>query len=977
MDPARAPYWQTRWAEAELATGKRDPSREKFFALNAYPGTSGLLHVGHLRGYAYIDAFHRYHRALGHAVLFPFGVHASGLPAVTWAQRVHDRDPSVLQQLDDAEVPPEERERLSDPEYAARFLGRRYAEDLRSVGALFDESTYLTTIDDDYRAFVSWQMRALRALGCVGQGAYFASVCPVCGPVAVDPSETDLSSGGDAETIHFVLIPFRLDDGRTLLAATLRPETVYGVTNVWLAPGSELVVWHRGDEEYLVARPGAERLVEQHGGRVGHAVATDDLVGRTAHAPLAERTVPIFRSPLVDPAVGTGVVMSVPAHAPADAAALLDLTNEQRARLVDPPILIATDGAAALSASEQALQEGSGTPAERALRATGAARLSDRAAVDAATDRLYRLEFVRGRMVVPALRGVSVREARERVARHIPVGGAPLELQEFSKPVICRNGHQVVIRRVPDQWFLRYGETDWKATTKGLLARLTTWPPEYRGELEGILDWFGDRPCSRKGRWLGTPLPFDPAWIVEPIADSTFYMAYFLVRRFVAEGRITTAQLTDAFFDRAFRGLGPGEPSLPIALQDEVRTEFLYWYPLDLNLGGKEHKNVHFPVFLYAHAKLLPPELAPRGIFVNGWITGASGTKLSKKEISSKGAIPPIRDALARWGPDPLRLYYVTTAAPLSDLEWNAEAVDAADDRLRDIERLVRETVGTGAGPPELDAWLSSQIHRLLLRCRAAMDALDVRAFSEDVYVTLATLLRRYYARGGTPGDLTDRVGRAWIRLLAIVTPHVAEELGASRFRGLVALEEFPRADEFELVPPAEAREAFLDRVEADLRAVLRPAIERGEPAPDSAVFFIAAPWKTEVERWMRESAAAGGEPAIRTIMDRAKSHPEVRAYLGEIPKYVERVGPLMRGEPAPPEDPVDERATLRSAEAYLARRLGFGSVLVVPESEGEPHDPMHRRDRSRPGRPAFFLVRPPGGGAAPTDGRGPASAGS
>ncbi len=959
MDPARARQWQAAWAAAGLAEGRRAPGREKFFALNAYPGASGFLHVGHLRGYAYLDALHRFHRSLGHAVLFPFGLHASGIPAVSWAHKVHDRDPATVQQLDDAGVPEDERRRLEDPAYAARFLGRTYCETLRSMGALFDEATYVTTIDDDYRAFIGWQMRSLRAHGAISQGDYYSAVCPVDGPIAVDPSETDLSTGGDAEIVRFTLVPFRLDDGRVLLAATLRPETVYGVTNVWLAPGSELVVWHRGTDEYLVARAGADRLVEQHGGRVGHAVPAESLTGRSVAVPLVGRAVPVLASPLVDPGIGTGVVMSVPAHAPADAAAVAELPPEVRARIGAFPVLISTEGPSALTASERALLEGEGAPAQRALRAVGASGLADRTRVDEASERLYRLEFVRGRMIVPPFEGVPVREARDRVAGLIAQAGGTFELREFSKPVICRNGHTVVIRRLSDQWFLRYGDPAWKQATRERLARLTTWPPEYARELQGILDWFDDRPCARKGPWLGTALPFDPAWIVEPIADSTFYMAYFVIRRFVARGRIALPQLTDAFFDHALLGQGSGEPSVDPALRDEIRAELLYWYPVDINLGGKEHKNVHFPVFLYTHARLEPAELAPRGIFVNGWITGISGAKLSKKEVSSKGGVPPLGDALSRWGPDPLRLYYVSAAAPLSDLEWNSEDVDVAAARLAEIERLVRETRGDGRGPPELEAWLASQFHRSLEAARRAMGAADVRAFAEEVYITIPARLRRYYARGGAPGDLTDRLGRAWTVLLAMVTPHLAEELGEGRFPGLVALERFPALDAFELAPAAEAREEYLERVEDDLRAVLRPTLERAGSVPDEVVFFVAAPWKREVERWVREAAATGTPLAIRPVMERARAHAEVRGYLGEIPKYVERVGPAVRAEGPPVEPPVDEIATLRAAEGYLLRRFGFGTVSVVPEAEGEPHDPLHRRDRARPGRPAFFLVRP------------------
>ncbi|MCI4336926.1 MAG: class I tRNA ligase family protein, partial [Thermoplasmata archaeon] len=82
MESAREPHWQEAWAARHLATARREPGREKFYALVAYPGASGFLHVGHLRGLLYADALHRYHRLRGHAVFVPLGTHASGLPAV-------------------------------------------------------------------------------------------------------------------------------------------------------------------------------------------------------------------------------------------------------------------------------------------------------------------------------------------------------------------------------------------------------------------------------------------------------------------------------------------------------------------------------------------------------------------------------------------------------------------------------------------------------------------------------------------------------------------------------------------------------------------------------------------------------------------------------------------------------------------------------------------------------------------------------
>jgi len=960
MDAARFRYWQEAWHREGISTGQRVPGRGKFYAVNAYPGPSGFLHIGTVRGLLYTDALHRFHRMIGESVLFPFGIHASGLPAVTFAQKVHDRDPVVLQQLEDAKVPAAELEKLEEPEYVARFLGESYRSVLRSIGVLYDETTYVTTIDDDYRAFIRWQFRALERSNSLVRGTYTAAVCPVCGPVAVDPSETDLSSGGDAELLRFTTVPFHLDDGRILLAATLRPETVYGVTNLWLAPKETLVVWHEGGRAFLVARPGGERLVEQHGGHLGHEVHASELIGKTVSVPLAHTSVPILESRLVDPSVGTGVVMSVPAHAPADAAAVSELSRDLRSALAPPPVLLEIPPGVSLTTSESELVSGSGTPAERALRAAGASGLSDLDALEKATERLYRFEFSRGRMTVSALEGVPVREARTRVVELLSREGPAFELQEFSKPVICRNGHAVIIRKVPDQWFLAYGDPEWKEKTREVVSRLVTWPPEYGREIPGILDWFADRPCTRKGRWLGTPFPLDPEWVIEPIADSTFYMAYFIVRRFVSTGRLSVSDLSEPFFDFVFLGRGPGEPRVDRSLLEEVRAEFLYWYPLDINLGGKEHKRVHFPVFLYTHARLLPGDLQPRSIYVNGWITGPTGGKVSKKEVSSKGGrIPPIGSALETWGPDALRLFYAIAASPSQDIAWDPSLVDSAFGRLAEVERLAREAFsGDSAGPPELDAWLYSSMHRVVGEVRAAYEATDLRTAAEVTYVGIPSILRRYYARGGAPGEATGRVARAWVRLLSPLTPHLAEELGEGRFPGLVAVQPFPSTDDFPRSEVADAHETFLDRVEEDLRAVLKPADERGEPPVEEAIFFVAEPWKETVERWLRESVDRGEEPNVRDVMARSASDPAVAAHRAEVAKYVQRVAPLIRAEPPSSGPRVNEESALREAEAYFARRLGFPSVTVVWESEAASLDPLGRRDRARPGRPAFYLRR-------------------
>jgi len=83
-----------------------------------------------------------------------------------------------------------------------------------------------------------------------------------------------------------------------------------------------------------------------------------------------------------------------------------------------------------------------------------------------------------------------------------------------------------------------------------------------------------------------------------------------------------------------------------------------------------------------------------------------------------------------------------------------------------------------------------------------------------------------------------------------------------------------------------------------------------------------------------------------------------VAAHRADVAKYVQRIGRLLRSEPPTSGPSVDEEAALRGAEGYLLRRLGLGSVRVVRESEAAEFDPLGRRDRARPGRPAFYLRR-------------------
>ena len=247
-------------------------------------------------------------------------------------------------------------------------------------------------------------------------------------------------------------------------------------------------------------------------------------------------------------------------------------------------------------------------------------------------------------------------------------------------------------------------------------------------------------------------------------------------------------------------------------------------------------------------------------------------------------------------------------------------------------------------------------MHEVVVEVHSAFPGYRFRDAAEAIYATIPSIVRRYFQRGGEPGAALRTAGEAWIRLMSPITPHLAEELGEGHDSGLVASRPLPEAGEFEFFPEAIASEALIDLVEEDLRSVLKAAAARSSK-PDDVAFFVAAPWKATIESWLRErSGPSGGPPPVREIMDRASRHPELSAFRSEIAKYVIRVEPLLRSEGPPVPSPPDELGVLRASEGYLIRRFGFKTVSVYRESEAAEHDPLGRRDRARPGRPAFYL---------------------
>ncbi len=947
--------WQDRWAEAKLGEAEPD-GREKFFLIFAYPGVSGYLHVGHMRGFTYSDIICRYKRMQGYNVLFPVGSHATGNVSVTFAKKVKDGDPMWLQYLRDNRCPEEEIPKLAESDEVVRFFNEVYVEDYwKRFGFLADWRRFATTVSSGYKRFIQWQFLCLHEQGLLVQKPYYATFCPACGPVAVDASETDISQGGGAEKQEYTLLKFKIDLGEALptyiLAATLRPETVYGQTNFWADPGLEYVKLSDGKEIWLVSKEAAEKLRYQVDGleQVG-TIMGSELLGKWCLAPGVERDIPILPSVFCDPDVGTGLVTSVPSDAPVDWIALRDLQRDEKmctkygldrdvVQGIEPIPIIKSKGYGPL-------------PALEICERMGIESQADEAKLDEAKKEVYKLGFHTGVMMENAgpYANMRVEEAKERMKEAMLEAGNALVMHDLSEEVLCRCGARVVVKRIDDQWFIRYSDEEWTKKSKDAAAEMNIRPREFYDNLPGTLDWFQERACVRMGSWLGTRFPLDDKWIIEPISDSTLYPIYDLIAKYVNSGEVKEENMVPAFFDHVYLGKCTveevaRETGLSVNLLDRIRKDVDYWYPLDINLGGKEHMTVHFPVFLMNHVALLPKAKWPQGIFAHWYIVG-KGSKISK----SKGGAEPIPDAAEHFGVDAMRLFYCNSGSPFVDVEWDEGLVMTYKGRLEKLLSLIEQLGDIEGGEGPVDGWLESRLALHVAAVEDAMDAFDLRKATNAVYIDLPADIRWYLKRGGKNAELLARSSQTLVLLMSPFTPHLAEEMWEALGRkGFVSMEPLPDVEGPD--GTTLAAEDLLRSTMEDINQILK--VTRIQPK--RLVLYTAPPWKHTALRMVLDSGDTNPGPIIKRLLNEEptlkRNGKAVSQYVSSIAKDARKlVGQVAEALLAP----VDEKAYLQATIPFLEKE--YGCTVEIYGAEEGMEDPANKARHAAPRRPAIYV---------------------
>ncbi|MHA1578411.1 MAG: leucine--tRNA ligase [Candidatus Freyarchaeota archaeon] len=866
-----------------------------------------------------VDIYARFKRMQGYNVLFPFAWHATGQPIQGVASRIAEGDQQQIDIIIKGGVPLEEVEKFKDPYYIIEYYRREGFDVANRMGFSIDWRRQFTTVDPEFNRFIEWQYWTLRDKGYVVLGSHPVVWCPQC----LSPTgDHDRLVGEGVSPIEYTLLKFECD-GAFLMAATLRPETVFGVTNMWLNPDAVYVRARVDGEEWIVSREAVQKLRDQlHEVEVLEEFEGRTLIGKSCRTVVVGNWVPILPASFVDPANASGVVMSVPSHAPFDWAAIADLRRNPKVLEkygVDPSVVEKLEPVSLIET------EGFGEhPAVELVEAAGIRDQNDER-LEELTKEVYRKEFHKGvlKKITGKYAGRGVQEAKGELIADFVSEGKASSLWETAEPVICRCNTRTIVKILENQWFLKYSDPEWKAGVKALLDRMVIVPDEARNAFEYTIDWLEDKACVRKSG-LGTRLPWDPEWIVETLSDSTVYMAFYTIANYIYGLGIPAEKLTREVFDYIFLGKGSVDEvaeksGLDEELLESMRDEFEYWYPVDLRNSAKELIFNHLTFFLFQHVAIWPEDKWPRMVGANGMIQ-IEGEKMSK----SRGIFITLKEALDKYNADPTRFELAYSAEGLVDPDWRAQEVVSLRRRLEMFHDLATNLPETKPLDRSIDRWLLSRLHKRIKAATEYYEVMRNRSALQEGFFNLWNDIRWYMRRTKEYSDVLRSAVEAMTLMLSPVAPHICEEIWEKTgHRRFIVQEPWPAYDEKYFNEELEVEENLISETIEDVKEILRVAkIDK----PSKITLFVAPGWKYKI---LEESIKSRDDLIKRVMKD-----PEVKKQGKAAVNYAQK---LLKNPRYHMINRDKEFQTLVEAQDFLSKELGAkAEVLKAEESKHE-----------------------------------------
>jgi len=943
--------WRSKWDESkDFETNPND--KPKKFITVAYPYPNSPQHIGHGRTYTLADVHSRFYRMNGFNVLFPMGFHYTGTPVLGMAKRIQAGEKEILEGLRNVyHVPEEDIKTFVEPIKIADYFHEEIKSGMIEMGYSIDWRREFTTIVPGYQKFIEWQITTLKENNKIIQGSHPVGWCPVDqNPVSQHDTMGDVEPKIDDKNF---LIKFVLDEF-IFPVTTLRPETIFGITNLWVNPNTIYKKVSVDNETWIVSEACAKKIefFEKEVSIIGE-IPGNQIIGKYAKNHDG-REIPILPAEFVEPSMGTGLVMSVPAHAPKDYQALMDLkaSNHELASKIEPIPIIVTEGYGEYPAKEICEKLGVNNQSDEKL--------------EEATKELYLKEFTDGKLneKCDKFNNEKVQFGREKIRVWLEENN---HLEKFpileNAPVRCRCGAECVVKILNNQWFLNYGDEEWKELTRNCFDGMNILPNNIRTEFKEVIDWLHERACARQ-QGLGTKLPWDHDWIVESLSDSVIYMAYYTISRFVNDGTVVPDNLTREFFDYIL--LDKGDVKLAAStsnLSEEIiemmKKEFNYFYPVDSRHSGRDLVQNHLSFFVLNHVAIFEKKLWPQEIVVNGSVM-MDGAKMSK----SMGNIIPLRTAIKDHGADPIRLAIISSAELLQDADFNMESVSGIQSKLESLleecSRLKSNQIGKFEAE---DRWILSKTQNKIAEITEAIEKMRLREALHDILFTFETDLNWYAKRVQAKerkdnSGILHQINSARVAMLSPFAPHIAEEMWEKLGNvELVSKSSWPEYSKESVDVTAIQSEELLKSTIEDIANILKVT----KITPKKIVLYVNSDEiKSRIYRKML-SIMVGGQNNMGVIMKELIADPQTTD-AKKIPDFVQKTIKDLHSESEEikamklKSAEFNEKEFLSSELVSIGRKEFGVDIQVYSSSDEGIYDPKGKARHARPFKPAILI---------------------
>ncbi len=932
----RQEKWNKRWSEAKLFEAEPVKNKEKFFGTFPYPYANAYLHLGHFYSSMRLEALSRFKRMRGYNVLYAQAWHCTGSPIVNAARRIREKEPKQIKIMKLQGFSDKEIEKFSDPVTWVEYFPKEARKDFTKMGYSIDwRREFITTnLNPHYSKFIEWQFRKLRELDYVLKGKF---------PVVWDPVENcpvgdHARLEGEGETPQeYVLIKHKYGD-KWVVSATLRPDTIMGVTNLYVNPDSVLVEAKVNDEIWIISEKTAKELDYQDKSvKILNKINGSDLIGKRVKE-FAGNEVLILPASFVSTEVGTGIVHSVPSDSADDWIALNDIKKNEKLckkfdldideiKKIEPVAVIDIPGYNKI-------------PAADVIKKLDIKNQTESTKLAKAKEILYKDGYYKGKLnklysksFSEDFSGKKVIDVKEQIKDELVKSDYGDIYYQLTGKVVARSLGECLVKIVDDQWFLAYGDEEWTKQAHKCLDQMNLYPEKARAQFEYVLDWLRNWACTREFG-LGTRLPWDKKWLIESLSDSTIYMSYYTVAHKIKN--IDIEKIDDNFFDYVLLGKNK-EIKVEKKLADELRDEFEYWYPMDFRTTGKDLIQNHMSFCIFNHVAIFPKKHWPQAFSLNGHVA-INGEKMSK----SKGNFITMRQAYDDYGADAARFTALSGGEGMDDANFDTEMAKSMISKVDSLLEFAESYYNKGRNKiMSIDEWMDKKIDYIARQATDNYNNALMRSALQNAYFDMQNALKWYMRRcvDKPNKDVMNKFIETEALLLTPVMPFVCEEIWERiGKKGFISTAEWPEIKKVEI---DNSEELIKDTLE-DIHSVLNLVNIK----PKKIMLFVAEKWKYELYREIKKIMKETRD--FKQIMAKVMQKNEFKKHSKEVMKLIQKSLKSGIDEISSQEK---EYKILKESKEFLKKE--FDAVVSVEKAEDSKEN---KARQALPGKAAILV---------------------